>query len=176
MKRAVLVLGMLWSVLVFSSCESRTAHGTLYLHRLTLDRDEGGYILHALVSGDVANTDGLAAETEADAEEAVWMTYGGKTPTEPFEAFLTERGHLYTATLEGYEWGTGLTDADIKEVYLYLMDTPAWPIFGRQPAKEPPQFSSSPRELLASANAKVICAEPRAPMDERRTENRVRRL
>lgn len=138
MKRAVVrvvsyiscVLCALCVLCVLCSCESRSAGGTVYLHRLTLDRDAGGYILHALVSGDVVPTDGYAveADTEAGAENAVWVTYGGKTPTEPFEALLAEHGHLYTATLEAYEWGTGLSEADKAEVYLYLMDSPAWPL------------------------------------------------
>lgn len=127
-----MTLGM--SVLL-CGCADEKREPVMYVYRAFLDRDEGGYTLHILASEDASLQNGMTDEENGTNTDTIgsfttqaWMTYGGKTPEAPFEAFLKENPHAYTASMERYMWGEALNEEDRYRITRYLMDTPPWPL------------------------------------------------
>lgn len=135
MRRVTTVLLVFSISALFCGCANEKKEPVLYVHRSFLDRDAGGYTLHILASEDVSLSIVKDDVTESDSARemdtpslSTWVSYGGKTPEEPFEAFLKENPHAYTASIERYMWGQALSAEDRYRITRYLMDTPPWPL------------------------------------------------
>lgn len=75
------------------------------------------------------NAAGLAS-SDRDMPENTQTTlvYGGKTPRDAFDAFFAANPVIYTGTLEAYVFGDTLTEDDLFETALYLLDSPSLPL------------------------------------------------
>lgn len=75
------------------------------------------------------NAAGLASSGRDTAEsDPTTLVYGGKTPRDAFEAFFAANPVIYTGTLEAYVFGDTLTEDDLFETALYLLDSPSLPL------------------------------------------------
>ena len=75
------------------------------------------------------NAAGLASSGRDTAEsDPTTLMYGGKTPRDAFDAFFAANPVIYTGTLEAYVFGDTLTEDDLFETALYLLDSPSLPL------------------------------------------------
>lgn len=75
------------------------------------------------------NAAGLASSGRDTAEsDPTTLVYGGKTPRDAFDAFFAANPVIYTGTLEAYVFGDTLTEDDLFETALYLLDSPSLPL------------------------------------------------
>lgn len=75
------------------------------------------------------NAAGLASSDRDTAEsDPTTLMYGGKTPRDAFDAFFAANPVIYTGTLEAYVFGDTLTEDDLFETALYLLDSPSLPL------------------------------------------------
>ena len=75
------------------------------------------------------NAAGLASSDRDMPENAqTTLVYGGKTPRDAFDAFFAANPVIYTGTLEAYVFGDTLTEDDLFETALYLIDSPCLPL------------------------------------------------
>lgn len=75
------------------------------------------------------NAAGLASSGQDTAEsDPTTLVYGGKTPRDAFDAFFAANPVIYTGTLEAYVFGDTLTEDDLFETALYLLDSPSLPL------------------------------------------------
>ena len=75
------------------------------------------------------NAAGLASSGRDTAEsDPTTLVYGGKTPRDTFDAFFAANPVIYTGTLEAYVFGDTLTEDDLFETALYLLDSPSLPL------------------------------------------------
>ena len=75
------------------------------------------------------NAAGLASSDRDTAEsDPTTLVYGGKTPRDAFDAFFAANPVIYTGTLEAYVFGDTLTEDDLFETALYLLDSPSLPL------------------------------------------------
>lgn len=75
------------------------------------------------------NAAGLASSDRDTAENTqTTLVYGGKTPRDAFDAFFAANPVIYTGTLEAYVFGDTLTEDDLFETALYLLDSPSLPL------------------------------------------------
>lgn len=75
------------------------------------------------------NAAGLASSGRDTAEsDPTTLVYGGKTPRDAFDAFFSANPVIYTGTLEAYVFGDTLTEDDLFETALYLLDSPSLPL------------------------------------------------
>ena len=75
------------------------------------------------------NAAGLASSGRDTAEsDPTTLVYGGKTPRDAFDAFFADNPVIYTGTLEAYVFGDTLTEDDLFETALYLLDSPSLPL------------------------------------------------
>lgn len=75
------------------------------------------------------NAAGLASSGRNTAEsDPTTLMYGGKTPRDAFDAFFAANPVIYTGTLEAYVFGDTLTEDDLFETALYLLDSPSLPL------------------------------------------------
>ena len=75
------------------------------------------------------NAAGLASSGRDTAEsDPTTLMYGGKTPRDAFDAFFSANPVIYTGTLEAYVFGDTLTEDDLFETALYLLDSPSLPL------------------------------------------------
>ena len=75
------------------------------------------------------NAAGLASSGRDTAEsDPTTLVYGGKMPRDAFDAFFAANPVIYTGTLEAYVFGDTLTEDDLFETALYLLDSPSLPL------------------------------------------------
>lgn len=75
------------------------------------------------------NAAGLASSDRDMSENTqTTLVYGGKTPRDAFDAFFAANPVIYTGTLEAYVFGDTLTEDDLFETALYLLDSPSLPL------------------------------------------------
>ncbi len=75
------------------------------------------------------NAAGLASSGRDTAEsDPTTLVYVGKTPRDAFDAFFAANPVIYTGTLEAYVFGDTLTEDDLFETALYLLDSPSLPL------------------------------------------------
>ena len=75
------------------------------------------------------NAAGLASSGRDTAEsDPTTLVYDGKTPRDAFDAFFAANPVIYTGTLEAYVFGDTLTEDDLFETALYLLDSPSLPL------------------------------------------------
>lgn len=142
---------------MLGGCAAQSEKATLYVKKIELDKDEIGFRLYVTVlsedaftgskgasdkseksdtsdtSADGASTEknaaGLASSGRDTAEsDPTTLMYGGKTPRDAFDAFFAANPVIYTGTLEAYVFGDTLTEDDLFETALYLLDSPSLPL------------------------------------------------
>lgn len=142
---------------MLGGCAAQSEKATLYVKKIELDKDEAGFRLYVTVlsedaftgskgasdkseksdtsdtSADGASTEknaaGLASSGRDTAEsDPTTLMYGGKTPRDAFDAFFAANPVIYTGTLEAYVFGDTLTEDDLFETALYLLDSPSLPL------------------------------------------------
>lgn len=142
---------------MLGGCAAQSEKATLYVKKIELDKDEIGFRLYVTVlsedaftgskgasdkseksdtsdtSADGASTEknaaGLASSGRDTAEsDPTTLVYGGKTPRDAFDAFFAANPVIYTGTLEAYVFGDTLTEDDLFETALYLLDSPSLPL------------------------------------------------
>ena len=75
------------------------------------------------------NAAGLASSGgDTAVSDPTTLVYGGKTPRDAFDAFFAANPVIYTGTLEAYVFGDTLTEDDLFETALYLLDSPSLPL------------------------------------------------
>ena len=79
-------------------------------------------------SADGASTEKNAAGLASSESDPTTLVYGGKTPRDAFDAFFAANPVIYTGTLEAYVFGDTLTEDDLFETALYLLDSPSLPL------------------------------------------------
>lgn len=142
---------------MLGGCAAQSEKATLYVKKIELDKEEAGFRLYVTVlsedaftgskgasdkseksdtsdtSADGASTEknaaGLASSGRDTAEsDPTTLVYGGKTPRDAFDAFFAANPVIYTGTLEAYVFGDTLTEDDLFETALYLLDSPSLPL------------------------------------------------
>ena len=142
---------------MLGGCAAQSEKATLYVKKIELDKEEAGFRLYVTVlsedaftgskgasdkseksdtsdtSADGASTEknaaGLASSGRDTAEsDPTTLMYGGKTPRDAFDAFFAANPVIYTGTLEAYVFGDTLTEDDLFETALYLLDSPSLPL------------------------------------------------
>ena len=154
----LLLLLLILSLLpLLGGCAAQSEQTTLYVKKIELDKDEIGFRLYVTVlsedaftgskgasdkseksdtsdtSADGASTEknaaGLASSGRDTAEsDPTTLMYGGKTPRDAYDAFFAANPVIYTGTLEAYVFGDTLTEDDLFETALYLLDSPSLPL------------------------------------------------
>lgn len=154
----LLLLLLILSLLpLLCGCAAQSEQTTLYVKKIELDKEEAGFRLYVTVlsedaftgskgasdkseKSDTSDTSADGASTEKNAaglassdrdmseNTQTTLVYGGKTPRDAFDAFFAANPVIYTGTLEAYVFGDTLTEDDLFETALYLLDSPSLPL------------------------------------------------
>ena len=71
---------------------------------------------------------GVGFEQNSVEEPDTVLVYGGKTPKDVFNAFFADKTDVYTGTLEKYVFSDALTEKDLHDAAVYLLDSPSLPL------------------------------------------------
>ena len=139
-KYPIVLLLFLLLLPMLGGCAAQSEKATLYVKKIELDKDEIGFRLYVTVLSEDAFTGSKGASTEKNAaglassdrdipeNTPTTLVYGGKTPRDAFDAFFAANPVIYTGTLEAYVFGDTLTEDDLFETALYLLDSPSLPL------------------------------------------------
>ncbi len=137
MKKMLLLLLFLCTLLSAVSCADISQNKTTFLYAVGLDRDAAFYTVHALFGEDGIETSGesggnsdSAKGGEKDSGEPSFTltSFGGKTVRDAMDKFIASAGELYSGTCLVYLAGNALTEEEIDAFQLYLLDTPSLPL------------------------------------------------
>lgn len=139
-KYPIVLLLFLLLLPMLGGCAAQSEKATLYVKKIELDKDEIGFRLYVTVLSEDAFTGSKGTSTEKNAaglassdrdmpeNTQTTLVYGGKTPRDAFDAFFAANPVIYTGTLEAYVFGDTLTEDDLFETALYLLDSPSLPL------------------------------------------------
>ena len=139
-KYPIVLLLFLLLLPMLGGCAAQSEKATLYVKKIELDKDEIGFRLYVTVLSEDAVTGSKGASTEKNAaglassdrdmseNTQTTLVYGGTTPRDAFDAFFAANPVIYTGTLEAYVFGDTLTEDDLFETALYLLDSPSLPL------------------------------------------------